>query len=152
MTFNYHLFLMKSSISVSMPSLLSFAVFLAIILSGFAFSLHATLCNHSSHFKDLRTVYLTLFRIFLLMGKFHDTFQLDRPFTHVVFLAYGFTVSIILLNICVSIINDSFTYVRDMQLNHGSKYKFDQRLNDHFWNRMKNFFCRNKQDILNKGK
>lgn len=152
MTFNYHLFLMKGSISVSMPSLLSFTVFLVVILSSFAFSLYVTLCSYSFHFKDLRTVYLTLFRIFLLMGKFHETFQLDRLFTHLVFLAYGFTVSIILLNVCVSIINDSFTYIRDMQLNVGSKYRFDQRLNDHFWNRMRRFFCRKRQDNSQKGK
>uniref|UniRef100_A0A0L8HQF0 Death domain-containing protein n=2 Tax=Octopus bimaculoides TaxID=37653 RepID=A0A0L8HQF0_OCTBM len=141
---NYHLFLMKASIMLSLPSIASFSVVLFFLMTAFAIGIHITFNNVSIYFIDLKSTYLALFRIFLAMGKFKETFGLDNIMSNMVFFIYTLLVSIILLNVCISIINDTFSFVKSRINSLGFEYCFDFKLNEHFWYRMTTLFYKKK--------
>lgn len=44
------------------------------------------------------------------------------------------------MNLCISILNESFALIKIIQREIGSKYMFDWELNQHFWNQLLSFF------------
>ncbi|GAB1601804.1 location of vulva defective 1-like [Argonauta hians] len=145
LNFNYHLFLMKTSILISLPSIASFSMVLIILMTAFAISIYLTFHNISVHFIDLKSTYFALFRIFLAMGKFKETFGMVTIMSNLVFFFYTITVSIILLNICISIINDAFAFVKSSITSPGFEYSYDYKLNEHFWYRITALFRKKKE-------
>lgn len=140
LSINYYYFLMKSSIMISLSYLYAFIIYLIVIISSFSFATYVLLYRNVFSFRTLKATYLTLFRIFLLLEKFHQTFINHTSIRHLIFFVYTFFSAIILMNLCLSILNESFALIKKIQREIGSEYMFDWELNRHFWNQLLSFF------------
>ncbi|KAK3084686.1 hypothetical protein FSP39_017416 [Pinctada imbricata] len=133
LSFNYYIYVMKASIAISKQDLGSFGFFTAIPLAAFASLTFCTLSHQSYSFRDLPSSFLSLFRTMLAMVRFQDIFESDDAFDMIVFTIFIFTMAIILVNIFVCILNDSFAYIREKGGNLTETEPFDTDLNEHFW-------------------
>ncbi|XP_033748530.1 polycystin-2-like [Pecten maximus] len=140
LTFNYYLYMMKTSILVSKMDLLSFSVILGVAMTAFACIVHLFIGATSFSFMTMAKSYLTLFRTLLAMVTLRELMGSTDEFeTEIVFTIFIFTMTLILLNMFISILNDAFTAVKDGRSG-GAVTPFDYELNKHFWGKMNQAF------------
>ncbi|XP_069134390.1 polycystin-1-like protein 2 [Argopecten irradians] len=136
LTFNYYLYMMKTSILVSKMDLLSFSVVLGVAMTAFACIVHLFIGATSFSFMTMAKSYLTLFRTLLAMVTLRELMGSSDKFeSEIVFTIFIFTMTLILLNMFISILNDAFSFVKDGK-SAGMVTPFDSDLNNHFWSKI----------------
>ncbi|XP_060074619.1 polycystin-2-like [Ylistrum balloti] len=143
LTFNYYLYMMKTSIIVSKVDLLSFSVILGIAMTAFACIVHLFIGATSFSFMTMASSYITLFRTLLAMVTLRELMgSTDEIVTEIVFTIFIFTMTLVLLNMFICILNDAFSFVKDGK-SAGLVTPFDSELNKHFWRKINQAFnCR----------
>ncbi|KAJ8312335.1 hypothetical protein KUTeg_009708, partial [Tegillarca granosa] len=136
-TFNYYIYLMRTSIRIAYPTIVTYMIMLAVPVTAFAILLYFLIGNVDLEFKDLQTSLLTMWRMMLCMVNLHRSNDIQTAEAQIVFGLFMIVVAIILFNMFISILNDTFAEVKEQK---SDKFeKFDTELNRHFWRKLKGF-------------
>jgi len=128
--FNYHFFILISSLKLARGSIVSFMIIIAFELTAFASLLCLTIGRQHESFKNFPTSMNTLLHVLLSMMKY-NTSEFDELLVKFYFGLYTFTVTITLVNVFIVLLTISFNEVKD-EIDNG-KLNFEHRLNNHFW-------------------
>lgn len=136
-TFNYYIYLMRTSIRIAYPTIVTYMIMLAVPVTAFAILLYFLIGNMDLEFKDIQTSLLTMWRMMLCMVNLHRSNGIQTAEAQFVFGLFMVVVAIILFNMFISILNDTFAEVKDQK---SDKFeKFDTELNRHFWRKLTGF-------------
>lgn len=136
LTFNYYLHLMRTSIAISGGEIVGYIIIITLPVFSFASLMYLMVGHTDSHFKDLQSSFMT-FWILLLSISFKNTVETDDLQVKVIFTIFTLTMSIILVNVFVSLLTDSFASVK--KLNGSSNKQYDKELNEHFWRKISEY-------------
>ncbi|XP_060074616.1 polycystin-1-like protein 2 [Ylistrum balloti] len=138
LTFNYNIYLMRTSIAMCYEDLMAFGLCIMVPMIGFAILCFVCLGSYQMDFRDFPAAFITLFRMLLAMVKVRDTFgeqELVLSFTFSVFL---FVMTIVMVNFCISILNDAFSCVKNNKSMAKDVDTYDMELHKHFWRKIYN--------------
>lgn len=133
LTFNYYLYMMKTSIGIAKTDILSFGLMAAIILAGFSSFTYVLMGASFYQFRDFFNTFGTLFRMMLAMVTFRDAELTKNAQSNIIFSFFIFIMAILMVNVFICILNDSFATVKSSWNSNNDIEPFDEELNDHFW-------------------
>lgn len=133
LTFNYYLYMMKTSIGIAKTDILSFGLLAAIILAGFSSFTYVVMGASSYQFRDFFNTFGTLFRMMLAMVTFRDAELTTNAQSNIIFSFFIFIMAILMVNVFICILNDAFATVKSSWNSNNDIEPFDEELNDHFW-------------------
>ncbi|XP_021358059.1 polycystin-2-like, partial [Mizuhopecten yessoensis] len=136
LTFNYNIYLMRTSISLCAKDLMSFGICILVPMSGFAILCFVCVGPYQMDFRDIFTAFITLFRTLLAMVKIRDTFGENDIAISFGFSVFLFVMTILMVNFCISILNDAFSYVKKKKPMSSDIDAYDMELHNHFWRKI----------------
>ncbi|XP_069134391.1 polycystin-1-like protein 2 [Argopecten irradians] len=136
LTFNHNIYLMRTSISISSKDILSFGLCIMVPMVGFAMLCFVFVGPYQMEFRNFVASFITLFRTLLAMVKIKDTFGEHDIGISFAFSVFLFVMTILMVNFCISILNDAFTYVKNNKPMPEDIDVYDMELHKHFWRKI----------------
>lgn len=154
LSFNYYLYMMKTSIGLAKVDILSFALLAAIILAAFSSFTYIVMGGTSYQFRDFFNTFGTLFRMMLAMVTFRDAEMTANAQSNVIFSFFIFIMTLLMVNVFICILNDAFATVKSSWNTNKDIEPFDEELNEHFWWKVGQVFtvCASSSDAASKYK
>ncbi|XP_071152223.1 polycystin-1-like protein 2 [Mytilus edulis] len=154
LSFNYYLYMMKTSIGLAKVDILSFALLAAIILAAFSSFTYIVMGGTSYQFRDFFNTFGTLFRMMLAMVTFRDAEMTANAQSNVIFSFFIFIMTLLMVNVFICILNDAFATVKSSWNTNKDIEPFDEELNEHFWWKVGQAFtvCASSSDAASKYK
>ena len=128
--FNYHFFMLVSSLKIAKGAIFSFMVIISMELIGFAALLYLTIGSNHEHFKSMLESMNALLLALLGMMTYDDE-EFNHMLLKFYFGLFAFSMTITLVNVFVVLLTISFNDVK-AGIDKGTLH-YDQKLNDHFW-------------------
>ena len=156
LSLNYHFFILQKSLSKAKFDLLMSFVLISLALISFGSYLFLSLGKYSENFKDLYSSIISLLRMLLAMISFRLNPNLNSTEGRIITSLFFFTITIIGINLFISILFGHFADVQAMQSKHRKQGcvvpsekvdVFDFELNEHLWkqvDRIKEVFTKPK--------
>ena len=158
LTFNYHVYLMRMTLNLAGQEMLSCTFVISILITAYASFQYLTLGPYVSLFKEMISSYITSIRIataYVKMKIFLETNISDTALNKLMFVCFFFIVTLTMMNILISIINNAIESVKTEKVSTSTKRKiYDSELNEFFWKKINQAFqCirTDRSDVYLKG-
>ncbi|XP_069132806.1 polycystin-1-like protein 2 isoform X2 [Argopecten irradians] len=138
LTFNYHFHLFKVFLCLSRNTLLSLCVGQAIVLVAFATVVYMFFNMDQWELRNMYSTLLFLYRVALGMFKVKHGIKFLDASGILIFTIFGVCVSVITINLFVSILNDAFGHAQ-VAVKKNKKHQFDTELNKFLYWKLGNF-------------
>lgn len=138
LTFNYHFHVFRVFFVTSKHQLAGLFLTQGLILVAFTFLVYGFYSTSHWALRNLLSTLMFLYRIALGMFKVTRSIEFLDTDNVVIFSLFGFAVCLVLINLCVSILNEGYARAQILSKRSG-KYAFNSELNEFFWWKMANF-------------
>ena len=144
LTFNYYVYLMRMTLNLAGREMLSCMVVISVFITAYASFQYLTLGPYLHLFRDMSSAVLTSIRIataYVKMKIYFETNFSDTDINKLMFVCYFFIVTLTLMNIFISIINNAMETITDGNVSQSIKREmYDSNLNDFFWKTISRMF------------
>ncbi|XP_033751837.1 uncharacterized protein LOC117335766 [Pecten maximus] len=139
LTFNYQFHLFKVFLDLSRHTLFSLFIVQAILLVAFTSVVYMFFNTDQWELRNIYSTLLFLYRVALGMFKVKTSIKFLDYGSILIFSIFGFSVSILMMNLCVSVLNEAFGHAQ-IAVQKNNKHKFDKELNDFLHWKLNNFW------------
>ena len=151
LNFNYYVYLMRMSLNLAGKQMTSCLVTIIIIIVAYASFLCLSTGAYSYPFRDLLNASITTLRTAIAFVKLHIYFESSYGATvlnKAMLTSFYFVVSLVMINIFISIINDAMETVKGDKIPRAKKRSiYDASLNSYFWKRIQKIFPLHRKEI-----
>ena len=143
-TFNYYIYLMRMTLNLAGKEMISCSVVIATLIMAYASFQYFTVGPYSYAFRDMLSASMVTLRTAIAIVKmkiyFESSFS-DALMNKAMFITFTIFVTLITMNMFISIINIAMETVKGDKICKGEKKKiFDAELNKYFWRRVRHIF------------
>ena len=144
LTFNYYVYLMRMTLNLAGREMLSCMVVISVFITAFASFQYLTLGPYLHLFRDMSSAVLTSIRIataYVKMKIYFDTTFADTDINKLMFVSFFFIVTLTLMNVFISIINNAMETVKSDKIQTSRKRGiYDAKLHNFFWKTIDGIF------------
>ncbi|XP_060074442.1 polycystin-1-like protein 2 [Ylistrum balloti] len=134
LSFNYYMHLMRTTIIISKHKLAGFLFIVCILILAFSMLIHLMYGNVEEEYYSIGASMLSLFRVTIGMVSFRQDVHVEDVGIICIFALFTIMITLITMNLFISTLNLAFSDATDL-VNKAGEYKFNKRLNNHFWNK-----------------
>ncbi|XP_021344638.1 polycystin-2-like, partial [Mizuhopecten yessoensis] len=132
LTFNYHFHLFKVFLDLSRYTLFSLFLVQAVLFVAFTSIVYMFFHMDKWELRNFYSTVLFLYRVALGMFKVGHSIKFIDYGSVIVFTLFGFSVSIVVMNVCISVLNVGLSNAR-IAVKKNKRHRFDSELNDFFF-------------------
>ena len=144
LTFNYYVYMMRMTLNLAGHQMLSCTFVISIFIMAFASFQYLTLGPYLHLFKDMTSAIVTSIRIataFVKMKIYVQTDFADTGLNKAMFVGFFFMVTLTLMDVFISIINNAIECVKTEKVSQSTKRRiYDSQLNQFFWRKVTEIF------------
>ena len=144
LNFNYYVYLMRMTLNIAGHEMLSCTFVISVIITAYSCFQYLTLGPYLEPFKDMPSAVITSIRIATAYAKMKIYFQTnfaETDLNKVMFVGFFFVVTLTLINIFISVINNAIESIKIGNISKSTREKiFDSKLNKFFWEKVKQIF------------
>ena len=137
LTFNYYVYMMRMTLNLAGHEMLSCTFVISIFIMAFASFQYLSLGPYLHLFKDMTSAIVTSIRIataFVKMKIYVQTDFADTGLNKAMFVGFFFMVTLTLMDVFISIINNAIECVKTEKVSKSTKRRiYDSQLNEFFW-------------------
>ena len=145
LSFNYQLYVMRNTIQFALGGVTSCLFLLGVTLVAFA-SLQIVYLGRRVHeYRNMYSSLSSLLTAILSLAKLStSTSNEGTGFDNLIFIIFCLIVNLLLINLLISILNDTMAVIKSGKINRRLKTKFDKTLSEHVLRKLRNMFvfCR----------
>ena len=144
LTFNYYVYMMRMTLNLAGHEMLSCTFVISVFIVAFASFQYLTLGPYLQLFKDMTSSIITSIRIATAFVKMKIYVQADFDDTllnKAMFVSFFLIVTLILMDVFISIINNAIECVKADKVSKSTKRRmYDSQLNKYFWRKINEIF------------
>ncbi|KAK3092236.1 hypothetical protein FSP39_000128 [Pinctada imbricata] len=141
LTYNFHIYLLQNTIRIASGQIISCMVFLGIAIIAFSSLQYLFTGRKLSDYRSLYNAMLSLICAALSTAKLSSgKSEIISPFDKLTFFLFGLIVNLILLNLFISILNETLSALKTGNFVRGSIPTFDKELNQFVWEKISKIF------------
>ena len=157
LTFNYYVYLMRMTLHLAAREALSCTISIGVLITAFSSFQYLTLGPYMHLFRDMTSAVITSIRIataYVKMNIYFETDFADTDLNKIMFVGFFVIVTLIAMNIFISIIHYAMETVKADKVSKSSRVGiYDSRLNAFFWEKVNEIFQgTDNVDITESGK
>ena len=141
LSFNYQLYVMRNTIQCALGGVTSCLFLLGVTLVAFASLQFVYLGSRVNDYRNMCSSLFSLLTAILSLAKLStSTSHEETEFNNLIFVIFCLIVNLLLINLFISILNDTMTVIKSGKFDRRLKTKFDKTLSKHVMKKLRNMF------------
>ena len=148
LSFNYQLHVMHNTIKHALGGVASCVLLLGLAIAAFASLQYMYLGKRIHEYRNMYSSMLSLLTAILSLAKLSTTSEEATGFDYLIFVLFCLIVNFLLLNLLISLLNETMSSIKEGKINRMALTKFDKNMSEHVFRKMKNIFvlCRRSHE------